>query len=346
MPKGGNCMMDDHECAIYDSKGQPGSHRCRALKGVPEDSSCVCNPPSATRSGARCSFRADRNERRRDDRVAKKSQENSPSSQPLPKSLSPNIGLGEAFKRHIPVSATKSPKLPNEVSPELDPLTAMYAALQKGKSARKYTTRASVAPLKAMEAQLVEAATDTSAVGEIPHPYATSAAELASSPKKTLSRVARRSTKKQSATTKQMSELPSGTSAASVAAGDAELTALAELDLPVEPTTEKRKRGPSQYNTFVHKMTEELKRHGVTDSKLRKEIALTTWNSSKLNPRNSSGVPVVAETTLAPGATLPVKPVVKNPLVVRTIKRSELKPIVEESETPAGAAWKGINAFT
>jgi len=343
MPKGGNCMMADHECAIYDSKGQPGSHRCRALKGVPEDSSCVCNPPSATRSGARCSFRADRNERRRDDRVAKKSQENSASSlvedkQPLPKSLSPNIGPVEAFKRHMPASVAKSPKLPNEVSPELDPLTAMYAALQKGK-----TKRASIAPLKAMEAQLVEAATDTSAVGEIPHPYATSATELASSPKKALSRVARRSTKKLSATTKQMSELPAATS---VAAGDAELTALAELDLPVEPTAEKRKRGPSQYNTFVHEMTEELKRHGVTDSRLRKEIALTTWNSSKLNPRNTSGVPVVAETTLAPGATLPVKPIVKNPLVVRTIKRSELKPIIEESETPAGAAWKGVNAFT
>ena len=77
MPKSGNCTMEGYNCAIYDSKGNPGSHRCRALKGVNEDPNCVCNPPSATRSGARCSFRKDRNERRRDDRAAKKLVKNS-----------------------------------------------------------------------------------------------------------------------------------------------------------------------------------------------------------------------------------------------------------------------------
>ena len=64
--------MDNFNCAIYDAKGDPGSHRCRALKGVEEDPNCVCNPPSATRSGARFAFKKYRNERRRDARAADK----------------------------------------------------------------------------------------------------------------------------------------------------------------------------------------------------------------------------------------------------------------------------------
>ena len=122
MPKGGNCTQEGYNCAIYDSKGNPGSHRCRALKGVPEDDNCVCNPPSATRSGARCAFKKDRNERRRDDRAAKKEE-----SKPSP------VSFLEKLNKHLE-DKKKTP-------PKLSPLQAMYASLQMGvRTSKKPTT--------------------------------------------------------------------------------------------------------------------------------------------------------------------------------------------------------------
>ena len=358
MPKGGNCITEGYNCAIYDSKGNPGSHRCRALKGVPEDEKCICNPPNETRSGARCSFRADRNERRRVDRAAKKSRENSPSS--LPKSLSPNIGPATALRRHIPLSVAKSPKLPSEVSPDLDPLRAMYAALQEEKPVKKTvrkTAKQLKTPMQAMQDQLSLAMRETSVDDkELKHPYATSADDLATSPKKTTSRIVRRTTGKQSRTTKNLSEL-SGTSAASVVAGDAELSALDGLDtddIPLEPKQQKIKRGakgPSSYNNFQKHMTEALKAAGITDANVRKTTVSKLWRDTA-----GKAKPVIAESTLAPGATLPPGGIkLTKPPGVYVMPRNMLTPVVEKSlsaETddantvsPVAAAVAGMNAF-
>ena len=195
MPKGGNCTMDGFNCAIYDSKGNPGSHRCRALKGVAEDDNCVCNPPSQTRSGARCSFRKDRNERRRDARAVEKinknkdenlspvlgkeiqksveksksvpfsydklspqpTQKQSPSSQPSQKQSPSPQGFLQKFNKRFEDEKN---------APKLSPLEKIYESLQIGlKPAPKITSRRK--PLQDMQKSLIELSKKSD---EIKHP--------------------------------------------------------------------------------------------------------------------------------------------------------------------------------
>ena len=350
MPKGGNCTMDNFNCAIYDAKGDPGSHRCRALKGVEEDPNCVCNPPSATRSGARCAFRKDRNERRRDARAADKASK--PSSPNVPKSPSmealPKSPSMEVLSRSLSSSSVKSNNLSpfsyqsNPSSSISQSNTGGLVQMYKKKLNQSPKPKSSKSPtdsaLKKIYAALANKSPSKSASKskEVDHPYVNTSSEPAGikSPSKTLS-----------------------LSPNDISSAKAELTALEELktadSLLSEPVLEKKKRGPSRgsqsvYQKFISNQVSDLKSKGVPPGTANK-IALEIWRASKLNPKNTdkkSAIPVVATTMVAPeNNNFRVLPQSKNrllagpnkgPMALSTIKESS-------SKSPVDAVKKGLS---
>ena len=263
MPKGGNCTMADYKCAIYDSKGNPGSHRCRALKGVDEDPNCVCNPPSATRSGARCAFRKDRNERRRDARAAEKVVKQS--SPIIPKSPSMEAALNSPSMEALPKSLSSSSVKSNNLSPfsyENNPsqgnslsnkggLVELYK--KKFNVSPKPTSSKSMtdSPLKKIYAALANKSPSKSK--EVDHPYVVNSSEPYG--------------------IKSPSKSPL-LSKEEVSSANEELTALQENNsLLDEPIIEIKKRGPSKgsqsvYKKFISNQVSDLKSKVVPAGKV------------------------------------------------------------------------------
>ena len=352
MPKGGNCTMDNFNCAIYDAKGDPGSHRCRALKGVEEDPNCVCNPPSATRSGARCAFRKDRNERRRDARAADKASK--PSSPNVPKSPSMEALPKSPSMEALPKSTSSSSVKSNNLSPfsyQSNPSSSISQS-NTGGLVQMYKKKLNQSPkptssksptdsaLKKIYAALANKSPSKSASKskEVDHPYVNISSEQAGikSPSKTLS-----------------------LSPNDISSAKAELTALEELktadSLLSEPVLEKKKRGPSRgsqsvYQKFISNQVSDLKSKGVPAGAANK-IALEIWRASKANPKNNdkkSAIPVVATTTVASeNNNLQVLPQSKSRLLAGPIKGPHaLTTIAEDSQSnqvsPKDAALEGM----